>query len=123
MRRGFTLFELMLVAAIIAILAASSAPFLARTVSWFYEVTTSETAINQLYDTGSVVSRALTQDQSLLASFTVSANTLSFDGKVIQSGVNANWTTRNDLGGVIVFNISTAAAASETLRFVVLPIR
>lgn len=123
MRRGLTLFELLLVAGIMGILAASSAPFVARNISWFYEIARSETAINQLYDTGSVVARAISQDRSMLASFTINANTLSFDGNVLQTGVNATWTTETGLGGVVVFNLATVATPSETLRFVVLPIR
>ncbi len=123
MRRGITLFELMLVAGIIGILAASSAPFLARTISWFYEIARSETAVNQLFDTGMVMTRAITQDKTLLASFTVDAGVLKFDGRVIQEGVSSSWTTRDDLGGVVAINLTTTGDPSETLRFVVLPIR
>lgn len=123
MKRGFTLLEIMLVAGIIGILAASSAPFLARTISWFYEIARSETAVNQLYDTGMVMTRSISQDQSLLASFTVDAGVLKFDGRVIQEGVSSTWTTRNDLGGVVVINLATTGNPSESLRFVVLPVR
>ena len=123
MKRGLTLFELMLVIGIIGILAASSAPFMARTISWFYEIARSETAINQLYDTGMVMTRAITQNQSLLASFTVDAGALKFDGKVIQEGISPSWSTKEDLGGVVVINLATTGNPSETLRFVVLPIR
>lgn len=123
MKRGITLLELLLVAGIIGILAASSAPFLARTISWFYEIARSETAVNQLFDTGMVMTRAITQDRSLLASFTVNAGALKFGDSVIQEGVSSSWSTHNDLGGVVSINLATTGDPSETLRFVVLPVR
>lgn len=123
MKRGITLLELMLVAGIIGILAASSAPFLARTISWFYEIARSETAVNQLFDTGMVMTRAISQDRSLLASFTVNAGVLSFGNRVIQEGVSSSWATHNNLGGVVVINLATTGNPSEALRFVVLPVR
>lgn len=123
MRNGLTLFELLLVAGIIGILAASSAPFMVRTINWFHDLSKSETAVNQLYDTGLLVTRALTQDKTAITKLALSGDTLQFDGKAIQTGVTASWETRNDLGGVVLFRISTVSEPVETLSFVALPIR
>lgn len=123
MRRGLTLVEILMVTGVIAILAASSIPFMTRFIHWFYDSARSETAISQLYDTGTIVSRAITQNRSHLASFSLDANALAYDGKVLQNGVNASWNTLPAQGGVVIFNISTIAEPAESLRFVILPIR
>ena len=70
-----------------------------------------------------VVSRAITQDKALLANLSIAGNTLSYDGQILQTGVNATWNTESELGGVVIFNISTVAEPVESMRFVILPLR
>ena len=118
---GMTLLELLLVAGIVSVMAASSAPFLTRIIGWYHDIVTSEVAISRIYDTGMVVSRAITQDSAMLASFTVSGTTLYFDGKPLQEGVSA--TFANGPNNSVLFRITSVASPSETLRFVILPIQ
>lgn len=125
-KKAFTLFELLLVIAIVIILGASSAPFLARTVNWFYDVTKSDLAINDLYNTGIFVSRAVMRSSDLVASFTVSNDMLMFGNSIIQENVIATFTTVSELSGrpnLIKFEIFTTRQPIQKLNFLINPLK
>ena len=120
--KGLTLFELLVVTAIVAILAGSSAPFLARNITWFYDIAKDETAINELYDTGLAVSRAVSRDRNMVASFSIDADdNLRFGDIVLQERVDANFDVISD--DLVVFTISTIGPAEQRLRFLISPAR
>lgn len=120
MRKGVTLIELLLVVGVLAILAGSSAPYMVRTMSWFSDIAESESSVHELYNSGMIVSRAVTNTRNAIASFTISDGVFSYAGKVVQEGVEVAWNAAGP-NGTVIFRISTIGASPETLRFVILP--
>ncbi|MFZ2960087.1 MAG: hypothetical protein WA705_24665 [Candidatus Ozemobacteraceae bacterium] len=119
--RGFSLFEVMLMTALITILAVIGGTSLVNCMTWYFDMARAETSVNELFDTGLIMTRTVQQDKSQLASFTFSDQTLKYDGQVVHSGIDVATQTLSN--GAIVIRLSSLGAASQTLRFVVNPLR
>ena len=61
-KKAFTLMELLLVVAIVAIFAASSIPFLMNSFGGFNQITNQEAIINRLQEVSTVIIRRVTFD-------------------------------------------------------------
>lgn len=116
-KMGFTLFEILLVSAIILVLAASSAPFIVRNISWFYEMSAAESAMIDLYNSANVI---IANSHNLGSLSIDSGNNLMLGGLKIQENVEwANGVSPYRSGNTQVIAISSRGRVPQTLRFVV----
>ena len=90
MRRGMTILELLLVMAIIAIMAASGAPFVARSMGWVYEVSNSDHEFSRLYDASMILSRYI--GQSGPDNVKYESGSIKIDGNTVIDNVTG-WST------------------------------
>lgn len=90
MRRGMTILELLLVVAIIAIMAASGAPFVARSMGWVYEVSNSDHEFSRLYDASMILSRYI--GQSGPDNVKYESGSIKIDGNTVIDNVTG-WST------------------------------
>jgi len=90
MRRGMTILELLLVVAIIAIMAASGAPFVARSMGWVYEVSNSDHEFSRLYDASMILSRYIGQSGTDKVKY--ESGSIKIDGNTVIDNVTG-WST------------------------------
>ena len=92
MRRGMTILELLLVVAIIAIMAASGAPFVARSMGWVYEVSNSDHEFSRLYDASMILSRYIGQSGPDNVKYESESGSIKIDGNTVIDNVTG-WST------------------------------
>lgn len=115
--KGFTLFEILLVAAVILILAASSAPFVMRNISWFYDMSAAEAATIDLYNSANAIIANSQEIQNLNID---SGNNLMLGSIKLQENVEwHNNVAPYKLGNLQVVTITSRGGVPQTLRFVV----
>jgi type II secretory pathway pseudopilin PulG len=85
-----TILELLLVVAIIAIMAASGAPFVARSMGWVYEVSNSDHEFSRLYDASMILSRYI--GQSGPDNVKYESGSIKIDGNTVIDNVTG-WST------------------------------
>lgn len=121
MRRGMTILELLLVVAIIAIMAASGAPFVARSMGWVYEVSNSDHEFSRLYDASMILSRYI--GQSGKDDVKCESKTIKIDGNTVIDNVE-DWkcepiTDAYDKAYKCELKTHSSLAGEQFLRFVV----
>ena len=102
-KKAFTLLELMLVIAILAIIATSAIPFMINSFGGFNRITTQETMINSLQEISSVISRriifdnessSITNLNEIINSFAISSTSSSYN---LANGVSIKKLTSSDV--------------------------
>ncbi|MBF0546417.1 MAG: hypothetical protein HQM08_18370 [Candidatus Riflebacteria bacterium] len=123
-KNGLTLTELALTAALIGILFATGGATLARSISYYYSMANSERAINELLDSGLLVTRTLEQGAPI-ASFPFSGGCLYYSSngqnKLIQDNITGQIQIDSTNNNIIKVTLSSLIS-SETLNFVVNPL-
>ena len=119
MRRGMTILELLLVVAIIAIMAASGAPFVARSMGWVYEVSNSDHEFSRLYDASMILSRYIGQSGPYKVE--CESGSIKIDGNTVIDNVTG-WSTElilEDRAYKCELKTDNSMAGEQFLRFVV----
>lgn len=121
MRRGMTILELLLVVAIIAIMAASGAPFVARSMGWVYEVSNSDHEFSRLYDASMILSRYI--GQSGPDNVKCESGSIKIDGNTVIDNVTG-WSAAlisdtSDRAYKCELKTDNSMAGEQFLRFVV----
>lgn len=118
MRRGMTILELLLVVAIIAIMAASGAPFVARSMGWVYEVSNSDHEFSRLYDASMILSRYIGQSGTRDVKY--ESKTIKIDGNTVIDNVE-DWKCEpiSDKAYKCELKTHSSLAGEQFLRFVV----
>jgi prepilin-type N-terminal cleavage/methylation domain-containing protein len=121
MRRGMTILELLLVVAIIAIMAASGAPFVARSMGWVYEVSNSDHEFSRLYDASMILSRYI--GQSGPDNVKYESGSIKIDGNTVIDNVTG-WSAAlisdtSDRAYKCELKTDNSMAGEQFLRFVV----
>ena len=121
MRRGMTILELLLVVAIIAIMAASGAPFVARSMGWVYEVSNSDHEFSRLYDASMILSRYI--GQSGPDNVKYESGSIKIDGNTVIDNVTG-WSTAlisdtSNRAYKCELKTDNSMAGEQFLRFVV----
>lgn len=126
MRRGMTILELLLVVAIIAIMAASGAPFVARSMGWVYEVSNSDHEFSRLYDASMILSRYIGQSGPEKVEHEIESGSIKIDGNTVIDNVTG-WTctelildtSKNRAAYKCELKTDNSMVGEQFLRFVV----
>ena len=123
-KKAFTLMELLLVVAIVAIFAASSIPFLMNSFGGFNQITNQEAIINRLQEVSTVIIRRVTFDNH-------STNDLQtiIDEMQTNNGITVTLKkvehlkdkTGNSLGIAAITLTATKGTDTHEVRFLISP--
>ncbi|MDD3376312.1 MAG: type II secretion system protein [Candidatus Riflebacteria bacterium] len=121
MRHGMTILELLLVVGIVGIMAASGAPFVARSMGWVYEVQNSDHEFSRLYDASMILSRYI--GQSGTDNVKYESKTIKIDGNTVIDNVE-DWKCEliadtSDKAYKCELKTQSSLVGEQFLRFVV----
>lgn len=116
--RGLTMLELMLVVGIMGVFAASSAPYVMRSIGWMHQSFELEQDYYKLYEASLLISRYIGSGGNLSAIQLV-GNELKAGGSVLVRKVTA-WQYDNLSGAVYSCDLTVeGSGGDQSVRFVV----
>ncbi len=123
-KKAFTLMELLLVVAIIAIFATSSIPFLMNSFGGFNQITSQEAIINTLQEVSTVITRRVTFDNYSTNELQTIITEMQSNNGITVSLKNVEHLKDQDSNSIGIAAITLSAtngAATHEVKFLISP--